>query len=79
MNILRFTKDSILRAITEIKKLLKESNNIEDLRLVTNDISYQITKDKSKVNDDIYKIPKYCIPRHAYLLNQKKLTTLWGC
>ncbi len=65
--------------MSEIKKLLKESKNIEDLRVVANDTSYQITKDKSKVNDDIYKTPKYRIPRYAYLFNQKKLTTLWGC
>ncbi len=73
------TKETVLRAMSEIKKLLKTSNNIEELRAVANDVSQEITKEKSKVNDDIYKIPKYRIPRHVYLFNQKKLTTLWGC
>ncbi len=72
------TKTTILRAISEVKKLLKTSNNIEELRIVANDTT-QEKLGKSKVNDSIYNITKYKIPRHSYLFNQKKLTTLWGC
>ncbi|MFL1781125.1 hypothetical protein ABSA28_00842 [Candidatus Hepatincolaceae symbiont of Richtersius coronifer] len=49
-----FTKETVLRAIGEVKKLLKTSNNIEELRRVANN-NTQEKLGKSKVNDSIYK------------------------
>lgn len=72
-------KSTILRAISEIKKLLKSSTTIDDLKAVIDDNKYIVGTQKSKVNDSIYKINKYKLNKHSYIFNPKKLTTLWGC
>jgi len=58
-------------------KLNKAS--VEEIQLDANDNKYELTDKKSKVNDSIYNISKYKVNKHAYIFNQKKLTTLWGC
>ena len=69
-------KSTILRAIAEVKKLIKNKATVEEIQLAANDNKYEITGKPSKVNDGIYRISKYKVNKHAYIFNQKKLTTI---
>ena len=72
-------KATILRSISSIKKMIKEQDNMEDLRIAISKLGYVKDNTVSKVNDDIYKSLKYKVDKNAYIFMPKKLTTLWGC
>lgn len=72
-------KATILRAISSIKKMVKEHKTIEDLQIAISKLGYLKDNTPSKVNDNIYKALKYKVDKNAYIFMQKKLTTLWGC
>ena len=73
------TKETILRSISDIKRVVKTTNSIEELRELVNNVKYEVSNKKSKVNDNIYKINKCKTNKYSYIFNAKKLTTLWGC
>ena len=53
-----------------------EKATVEEIQSAANDNKYEITGKPSKVNDGIYRISKYKVNKHAYIFNQKKLTTI---
>ncbi|MFL1781408.1 Site-specific DNA-methyltransferase [Candidatus Hepatincolaceae symbiont of Richtersius coronifer] len=73
------SKKTILRTMADIKSLIRNKATVEEIQEVANGAVYTKTDQSSKVNDNIYKIGKYSTNRQSYILNPKKLTTLWGC